>query len=170
MYFVPFAFRMLTDGLDLARICLIFAFGIIIYRHLRLPSVPWLLSSMGIRYVGSMMTSWFIPRIMGPGTNQPLHNPPPAAAHSIAAYSQWIGSVSLCYIFVSVLFCIMLLSEMAHFATTSCPQVQSKLLARLQQLRTHMKPMGIVLVILSAFIYLISAGFSFWFRVIFQIR
>jgi len=123
-----------------ARWGLILVVCILLYRHFSLPSLPWIAAQYAITFIFGLFAGQFFDflRAFVRGT-----------AHlSVTLSYIGVGSILLAGL-IKLLTTLLILSEIAYFIYTHCPDVQSKPLSRLVLVRTHVTSLGLMLIALT---------------------
>ena len=123
-----------------ARIGLLLIVCFLLYRRFSLPTLPWLAAHYAIIGIFNIFAGQFF---------DALRNFVQGTIHVSSTLSYvGVGAILLAGI-IKFLVTLLILSEIIYFVYAHCPDVQSKFLARLVLVRTHVTALGITLVALA---------------------
>jgi len=133
-------FTILGYGFQIARWGLIFAVCILLYRHVPLPSLPWIAAHYGITFVFGFFAGTFFDFLR-------------AFVHSTAHAGATLASIGAGSILlanaIKFLIALLIISETTYLIYTNYPDIQSKLLIRFVLVHKYIKSLGVTLVALT---------------------
>ena len=132
---------LLASAVPIVRDAVILTLCILVYRAVRLATLPWLAAQYGIAWLAGIASTIYFRRILPPHMAEGHLPPPPLAALGMTA-----GFAADLSVLLAIL---LLLSEAAVLISRAYPDVRSRLLALFVQLHGYVRPIGIAAILLA---------------------